>query len=353
MQTQQTDQLPLTDCRFCSLVSKTNKEDPIGTAGTCDHWLIMELSQPWPQNLFQEHPTIKPLIGLFQKLIVKHGVKLRPMLIAPDREYSHPGFTRVLYYYRPTKLFSQFEKQEFVVPEGEATALVTAILKQLIQHPNDLSKFQQYRQPTSHIRELMVCTHAQVDLACGRFGTPLYRRLRKEYAPASNGKLRVWQTTHFGGHQFAPTLVDLPQGCLWGHLEPEVLDLLVNRNGSVSGLRQFYRGWAGLTKFEQIVECEIWMLLGWTWLDYLKTGEVLAKELNEEHHVDEEAHVDEDHPIYWAEVRIDFAAPDGSTSGAYEARVEVCGEVMSAFNSAKQMELEVVKQYCVSRLVKV
>ncbi|MFN6559112.1 MAG: sucrase ferredoxin [Nostoc sp. ChiSLP01] len=205
MQTQQTDQLPIIDCRFCSLVSKTNKEDPIGTAGTCDHWLIMEIPQPWPQDIFQENRTIKALFNFVEEVIVKHGVKLRPILIAPDRHYSHPGFTRVLYYYRPAKLFSEFEKQEFVIPEEQAITLVKAILKQLIQQPNDLSKFQQYQQQTSHIRELMVCTHAQVDLACGRFGTPLYRRLRKEYAPAANGNLRVWQTTHFGGQMQTKT----------------------------------------------------------------------------------------------------------------------------------------------------
>ncbi|KAB8315450.1 sucrase ferredoxin [Tolypothrix campylonemoides VB511288] len=341
MQTQPTEQLPLTDCRFCSLISKANQEDPIGTAGTCDHWVIMEIPQPWSQNLFQENPRIKPLIGLFQ-LIVKHGVKLRPMLIAPDPDYSQPGFTRVLYYYRPAKMFSQFEKQEFVVPTNDAINLVTAILKQLMQQPNELSKFQQYQQHTSHIRELMVCTHAQVDLACGRFGTPIYRRLRKEYAPASNGKLRVWQTTHFGGHQFAPTLIDLPQGCLWGHLEPEALDLLVKRNGSVSQLRPFYRGWAGLTKFEQIAEREIWMQLGWAWLDYLKVGTTLVKE-----------EVGQGQEADWAEVRIDYTTPDNSVSGAYKARVEASGEVMSALNSGKEMELKAVKQYRVSRLVKV
>jgi len=107
-------------------------------------------------------------------------------------------------------------------------------------------------------------------------------------------------------------------------------------------LRQYYRGWAGLTKFEQIAEREIWMELGWTWLEYLKNGEVLATE--------EVAHGQE---ADWAEVRIEFAAPDGSVSGAYEARVEVSGEVMSALNSAEEMELKAVKQYRVSRLVKV
>ncbi|MEH2349584.1 MAG: sucrase ferredoxin [Nostoc sp.] len=341
MQTQQTDQFSLTDCRFCSLVSKASGEDPIGTAGTYDYWLIMEIPQPWPQEIFYENPTIKPLISLFQE-VEEQGINIRPMLIAPDSEYSHPGFTRVLYYYRPAKLFSQFEKQEFVVPEEKATVLVTAILKQLMQQPNDLSQFQEYEQQTSHIRELMVCTHAQVDLACGRFGNPIYRRLRKEYAPVSQGKLRVWQTTHFGGHQFAPTLADLPQGCFWGHLEPEALNLLVNRNGSVSGLRQFYRGWAGLSKFEQIAEREIWMQLGWTWLNYLKSGQVVAKQ---------EVSQGEDED--WAEVQIDFAVPDKSLLGAYKARVEACDRVISALNSAKEMQLKAVKQYRVSSLIKV
>ncbi|NJM23189.1 MAG: sucrase ferredoxin, partial [Richelia sp. RM1_1_1] len=111
-----TDETQLQDCRFCSLVSKANKEDPIGTAGTCDHWLIMEIPQPWPQEIFQENPIIKSLVGLFQELVSQHGIKLKPILIAPDREYSNPGFTRVFYYYRPAKLFSRFEKQEFIVP---------------------------------------------------------------------------------------------------------------------------------------------------------------------------------------------------------------------------------------------
>ncbi|MBD2677485.1 MULTISPECIES: sucrase ferredoxin [Nostoc] len=337
MPTENVKELLARDCRFCSLVSKANGEDLIGTAGTCEHWLIMEVPQPWPQEIFQKNPIIKSVIGLFQELIFQHGVNLKPILIAPDREYSHPGFTRIFYYYRPATLFSQFEKQEFVVPESKAADLLTAIFQQLIQQPNNLSQFQQYQQQTNDIRELMVCTHAQVDLACGRFGTPIYRQLRKEYAPVSNEKLRVWQTTHFGGHQFAPTLIDLPQGSLWGHLEPDVLDLLVQQNGSVFGLRQYYRGWTGLSKFEQIAECEIWMQSGWNWLNYLKAGKVLAMEKDGN----------------WAEVRIDFALPDGSTSGAYEATIEVCGEVMSAFNSAKEMELEAVKQYRVSRLIKV
>ncbi|MBD2592910.1 sucrase ferredoxin [Nostoc spongiaeforme FACHB-130] len=329
------------DCRFCSLVSKANKEDPIGTAITCDHWLIMEAPQPWPQEIYQQNPTIKSLISAYQELVFKYKIQLKPVLIAPDREYSEPGLTRILYYYRPAHLFSKFEKQEFIVPENQAAALVTAIFQQLIQKPNNLSDFQKYQQQTSHIRELMICTHAQVDLACGRFGNPLYRQLRKQYAPISNGNLRVWQSSHFGGHQFAPTLIDLPQGYFWGHLESSVLDLLVEQNNSVLGLRPYYRGWAGLNQLEQIAEREIWMQFGWSWLNYLKAGKVLAMEK-----VAEECQPD------WAEVQIDFIDPHTQTKGSYQVRIETCGEVMSACNSATVMELEPVKQYRVSQLVR-
>jgi hypothetical protein len=41
-------------CRFYSGVSKANAEDPIGTVGNTDHWLIMEIPQPLSQNIFEK-----------------------------------------------------------------------------------------------------------------------------------------------------------------------------------------------------------------------------------------------------------------------------------------------------------
>jgi hypothetical protein len=328
----------MTDCRLCSLVSKANGEDPIGTVGTYNHWLIVELALPWSQKILLENPRVQPILALCRELSVEYGAKLRPMAIAPDREYSQPNYTRVLSYHRPARLFSKFEKQEFILPEDQIGSLATALLKQ----PNELPRFEQYQQQTSHTRELMVCTHGNVDVACARFGYPIYQKLRSEYAAASKGQLRVWRCSHFGGHNFAPTLVELPSGRFWGHLEPEVLELLVHHNGSVTGLRPFYRGWAGLTRFEQIAEREIWMREGWDWLDYYKAGQILAKdEANEEWDAD------------WALVRVDFISPDGNVSGAYEARVEVSGSVMTMWNSGNEQSLEEVKQYRVSSLVRV
>ncbi|OKH27972.1 sucrase ferredoxin [Chroogloeocystis siderophila] len=310
------------DCQFCSVISKASGEDPIGSAKATDTWIIVELPLPWKkEGLILD----SPLSPAFQA-IRAGNTKLIAIAIAPDRQYSIPGYTRVFHYQRPSQSFAQFDKQEFLVPACDLEVLIAALLQQTIL----LNDFEKYRQPTQNIREILVCTHGNIDVACARFGTPIYEKLRKEFATLEN--LRVWRCSHFGGHQFAPTLIDLPTGQVWGHLEAQILPALIWRNFPVTELRPFYRGWAGLTKFEQIVERELWMQYGWNWLKYLKSGQVLAQDtVNEPWNAD------------WAEVRLEFTAPDGSAAEVYQARVEVCGSVMSATNSGE--DAIAVKQY--------
>jgi len=316
-------------CRFCSLVSKANGQDPIGSAGTYHHWLIAEIPQPWPTTIWQDNPLVAPVLEMV-KTLRQQGVYVRPLMIAPDREYSHPDYTRILYYRRPHSCFAEFEKQEFILPTSEVVPLATALLQQ----PETLPDFERYRRDTHPVRELFVCTHGNVDVACARFGYPLYQQLRQDYAGPS---LRVWRCSHFGGHNFAPTLIDLPTGQYWGHLESEILDALVERRGEVAKLRRFYRGWSGLARFEQMVERELWMQYGWAWLSYRKAGQTLAIDTTQ---ADDDAD--------WAAVRIEFEAADGREAGAYEARVEVCGEVMTQRQSGEEHPLEPVKQYRVT-----
>ncbi|MEM8676657.1 MAG: hypothetical protein AAGF83_22760 [Cyanobacteria bacterium P01_G01_bin.67] len=54
--------------------------------------------------------------------------------------------------------------------------------------------------------------------------------------------------------------------------------------------------------------------------------------------------VDQEEEPDWAEVQIDFATADGSTTGNYKAKIEAYGEVISAFSSAKEMKLEEVNK---------
>ncbi|MBE9052025.1 sucrase ferredoxin [Nostocales cyanobacterium LEGE 11386] len=321
------------NCRFCSEISQANGEDPIGSATAVTQYLIIEAAQPWPDNFWIEPDPMRQGLLAALNFVCEGSRKIRVIAIAPDKEYSHPGYTRVFYYCRPANFFAQFEKHEFIVPHALLGSLALALLK----NPEELPNFTQYRQQTNHIRELLVCTDGNVDVACSRFGYPIYQKLRSEYPTTTNINLRVWRCSHFGGHHFAPTLFDLPQGQYWGRLKPEILDLLVLRNASVKELYPHYRGWGGLSKFAQIAEREIWMLEGWKWLEYHKAGQVLASdEINQE----------------WADVRIDYTSVDGNISSAYQARVEVKGSVMTAWKSGENPTLEEVKQYHVTSLVK-
>ncbi|MBE9171259.1 sucrase ferredoxin [Pleurocapsales cyanobacterium LEGE 06147] len=329
-----TDNNLQTDCRFCSTVSKANGEDPIGSADPRDQWLLIEMPLPWPRP-WSNYSRLQPIEEEIEQLW-QEDIDVRLLLIAQERNQSSPHQTRVLHYQRPPQPFARFAKQEFVVLNEQVSALAIALLRQ----SHALNRFQPYRQDTDGSRELLVCTDGQVDVACARFGYPIYEQLRQDYAAVSGGKLRVWRCSHFWGHQFAPTLIDFPEGRYWGHLEPDVLDLLVYRQGPVSKLRRFYRGWAGLTEIEQIVERELWMQHGWDWLSYRQAGQVLA--------IDET----QDEPD-WAEVRLEFTSPDGKVSGAYEARVEVCGQVTTMRNSGVNEPLRKVKQYQVTQLCKV
>ncbi|WP_416669329.1 hypothetical protein [Egbenema bharatensis] len=42
------------DCRFCSQVAKANGQDPIGSAGTYEHWIIAGIPQPLDDTIV--HP---------------------------------------------------------------------------------------------------------------------------------------------------------------------------------------------------------------------------------------------------------------------------------------------------------
>ncbi|MEL4897147.1 sucrase ferredoxin [Crocosphaera sp. Alani8] len=348
------------DCQYCSVISQNNGEDPIGTAGSYDHWLILELKQPWPGNMWVDDEKIQPLTKRLKQLIFRKGIILRPIAIAPDREYSQPGYARLFYYRRSKQLCSSYEKQEFLVPQDQLIPLATAIADSLMRKSNSLETWEPYRQQSSEIREMLVCTHANVDLACGRFGYPVYKKLRSDYTNNPEKPLRVWRSSHFGGHKFAPTLIDLPRGQYWGHLTLESLDTLVHQNGDAEDLRLLYRGWAGMGKFAQIVERELWQQEGWSWFDLPKTAKVIK--IKGKGVLPYIYQVLRFIPSRRVNLLLSFLAKKATVSWVrlefikdnviktYEAKVEISGQVNSTGYSGKDITLRPVNQYCVTHL---
>ncbi|MEM8718467.1 MAG: sucrase ferredoxin [Cyanobacteria bacterium P01_G01_bin.39] len=352
----------ISTCRYCSEVSQLQGEDPIGTAGVADEWLIIEVPRPWKKDVWQEKPEFRPIISILLELEQRNpNLSLRLMAIAPDRKYSQPGKIRVFYYSRLESMFARYEKQEYVVDTSQLISLVKAILLE----PKTLKQFERDQQNTTNIREMLVCTHTQWDTACGRYGTPLYEKLRKSYAPESEGELRIWHTSHFGGHKFAPTLIDFPSGRFWGHLKPELLDTLIYEQGDLTQIKPCYRGWSGMEKFAQIAEREIWLKEGWSWKDYPKSGRILKRDRGNILKIllrlilkllpikKAKLLLDQlDRDLNWAEVEITYCPQNEDFKEAYRVRIEAKANILTASKSAKQMQLKPVKQYSVSRIEK-
>jgi hypothetical protein len=319
---------------FCNLLARQRGLDPVGYAGACDLFVTFELPLPWPYDLWRSPrmpAEVRRLIEIWYGDPDTPRPRLRPLAVAPDPDTSSPERRRVMVHRRPPGLFADFLKEEYRLPEAELGPLIWALLMQ----PDELPAFGAYREPPRHTRDLLICTHGAVDAACAKFGFPLYRRLR---ALAGDG-VRVWRVTHFGGHVFAPTLLELPAGRYWAYLDGTAPEQLLTRTGDLMGLYGHYRGWSGLDGgFLQAAEREVWRREGWAWLDFDKRGVTLARG---------ERVPDLDEPA-WERVRLEFRRPDG-TAGAYEARVELDTPVVTRGSTASEEDYP-YPQYKVTQL---
>lgn len=323
---------------FCSVCAREAGLDPAGQASAYDQIVAAEIPLPWPITMYDQ-PGVLPdeFLRLRQLMLEEYRqgrpIRMQALAIAPDPSYSQPGLRRALFYQRPETPFAAFARREYLLPEAELGPLCWALLAE----PAALPRFERYRQPDADVRDLLVCTHGNVDAACARFGIPTYQQLRR-IADKSGGRLRAWRTSHFGGHVFAPTLIDLPHGSYWAYIEAEQARLLA-QHGDVARLRAHYRGWSGLeSPFLQALERELFVQRGWPWREYLKIGRVLAHDQR-----------GSEQPG-WAEVQLSYGAPDGSERGLYRARVEVARQVVTQ-HSTGAPDACPYPQYAVSELI--
>lgn len=95
----------------------------------------------------------------------------------------------------------------------------------------------------------LVCTHGRRDACCALLGRPVAGALADADLDGE-----VWETTHTGGHRFAPNLVHLPSGVTYGRVTPERA-VAVARDLQVGRLDlDLYRGRSVHTRAVQAAE---------------------------------------------------------------------------------------------------
>ncbi len=296
-----TQTTPGANAQMCAPFSKSVGESSIGSAPAWDRCLIIETSRPWSGAVETSLTFPAPVLETMERA-AKGGDETRLLCVAPDPEYSEAGRVNVMLFSRPERQFSRYDKDEYRAPREIVPALVDALLTR----NGGLDRFETYRRDTSAVRDVLVCTHGSRDACCAAMGYPVYQVLRRRLAPSMNGGMRVWQSSHLGGHRFAPNILDLPEGRSWVRPEEDDLDALINHTRPAGEMTHLYRGWAGLhTPYEQAVEQAVLTRQGWDWTSRSASGEVIAKSGDGRR----------------VEVRISYADAEGRQR-AYEAVVE-------------------------------
>lgn len=172
---------------FCSDYSVAAGEQLVGTANPTDVWLLVEDRSAW------QHSAVANLPDRLQQQIrdLKHRFPtLRVALIKRDDRRSglistYWAFSREqgssLYRYD----FESCEQLD-IDPERPGNATDEKLFA--------------------------VCTHGTHDLCCGQLGNRIFLTLRDHTSNA-------WRISHVGGCRFAPNLVCLPDGLVYGRVE--------------------------------------------------------------------------------------------------------------------------------------
>lgn len=208
---------------FCAQLSLAASESLPGTAtAETDTWLALEHPGPWSAKAYDEcelpgalRQRLDELLGLVPTARIQLVKSARtdpsgPVSLLIGRSGGPEPQVRRL----------TASSYEGLVEQELEAAVMGAEVGEPVTSPT-----------------VLVCTNGKRDQCCARFGVPIHRALSEQEG------IEVWETTHLGGHRFAPTVVVLPAGVCYGRIQPdEVGDLAAaSRSGEVFRLDR-YRG---------------------------------------------------------------------------------------------------------------
>jgi len=208
---------------FCSDACRAAGEPLFATATRADVWLLLEYTGRWGAKALEENALPQPV---------------RRRLSALEAEQPH---TRI-----------QFIKRTPPYPPGPVQFFVAlahlprpALYRFELSHYADLldldieailSGDPHFEPHRVHDPLYLVCTNSLRDACCAKYGLEVYNELAKRVGGSA------WQTTHLGGHRFAPILLVLPQALHYGRVKPGNLDTLVRATVRGEVLLPRYRG---------------------------------------------------------------------------------------------------------------
>ncbi|GAA2354771.1 sucrase ferredoxin [Saccharopolyspora halophila] len=237
----------------CAALSQALTEPLPGTAAVASAWLCLEQRGPWGHNaLLESH--LDPGIGAeLDRRASAHGVRVQ-LIRHPGPHPDTSGPRQVLIGHAE--------------PGGwlrEKTIDDPAELLDLDFQRIAAGRHDGWGEQASPV--LLVCTNGRRDRCCALLGRELIAEISEHHRDA------IWETSHTGGHRFAPAAVLLPSGYTYGRLTTHQVDsaLAAAAAGKVSldGLR----GRSAWSRSGQAAELAVRHELGESLQDALEVDE--------------------------------------------------------------------------------
>jgi hypothetical protein len=201
--------MEITDVKYCSLLSTAAGEPLFGSAGRTEIYFLLEYNGAWEDKAFEKSgipEEVKGRLSNLSKELLASKILLIKHSSQAHREVIH-FFIAIAREFNP-RLY-RFELRSY---EELLDLDLAAVLRGNIAYADNLQQEPLY----------LVCTNGRRDLCCARFGFPVFEALKDKVGEAA------WECSHIGGHRFAPNVLLLPYGVLYGRVQQQEVEELVH-----------------------------------------------------------------------------------------------------------------------------
>ena len=211
---------------YCSQICLEANEPLAGTAVQVDVWIILEYRRAWQAKALKDNALNAATNTWIDQTVTAFkdkGLVARPQFIR--RPQRSEGIA--LFVAQQGKLYGLTVEDEQALQKLDLVSLGLPV----VVGP-----------------QYFVCTNAKRDLCCAKFGRPTFAALHKLVPD------RTWQTTHVGGHRYAPNILALPEANMYGRvMETDVAQFLSYTEHKQVALK-FLRGNTAYSKLAQCAE---------------------------------------------------------------------------------------------------
>jgi len=190
---------------YCADLSLTDDEPMIATAANIHTWFLLEYSGTWQAMATTDNDLPAPIQAWLKDQLAQVN-QSRLQFIRQTHQTKARGLAFFVVQTRETSpILHEFRLEDY---QDLLRLDMPALLTEAAAYAGHLRTESLY----------LVCTNGRRDRCCARLGVSLYQALVGQVGSAA------WQTTHFGGHRFAPNLVTFPDGVFYGRLTPADLE---------------------------------------------------------------------------------------------------------------------------------